>query len=265
MGKRERYEPGTFCWADLVTTDPEGAKAFYGGLFGWEADDMPAGDSATYTMLRLDGDYVGGLYEMEPERRELGIPPHWFSYVSVESADEVAARAGELGGETYGGAFDVLDAGRMAIVGDPEGALLAAWEPRDHVGAGRVNDVGCMTWNELQTRDPETASAFYARLFGWEIEPIQRGGEIVYATVKNAGRANGGFMPMTEAHGDAPPYWLPYFTVASCDDATAKVRELGGRTLAGPMDLPDPPPSRIAVVSDPQGAAFAIFEGETDE
>ncbi len=103
MGKRGRYEPGTFCWADLVTTDPAGAKAFYGGLFGWEADDMPAGDSATYTMLRLDGDYVGGLYEMEPERRELGIPPHWFSYVSVESADEVAARAGELGGATYGG------------------------------------------------------------------------------------------------------------------------------------------------------------------
>jgi predicted enzyme related to lactoylglutathione lyase len=84
MGKRERYEPGTFCWVDLTTTDPAGAKAFYGELFGWEAEDMPAGEAGTYTMLRLDGDEVCGLYELDTERREQGIPPHWFSYVSVE-------------------------------------------------------------------------------------------------------------------------------------------------------------------------------------
>jgi predicted enzyme related to lactoylglutathione lyase len=262
MGKRERYEPGTFCWVDLVTTDPAGAKAFYGGLFGWKSEDTPAGEAGTYAMLRLDGDEVGGLYEMGAERREQGIPPHWFSYVSVESADEVAARAGELGGTVYGDAFDVMGFGRMAIVEDPEGAVLAAWEPRTHVGASRVNDAGCMTWNELQTRDPETASAFYSRLFGWETEPIEEDGKRVYTTINNAGSQNGGFMSMTEQHGDAPPHWLPYFTVASCDDAVAKVRELGGGTLVGPLELPA---GRIAVVSDPQGAAFAIFEGETDD
>ena len=263
MGKRERYEPGTFCWADLVTTDPAGAKAFYGGLFGWEVDDMPAGESATYTMLRLGGDYVGGLYEMEPERRELGFPSHWFSYVSVESADEAAARAVELGGEAYGGAFDVMDAGRMAVVADPEGASFAAWEPRRHAGAGRVNDVGCMTWNELQTRDPETASAFYSGLFGWETEPMKEDGRLVYTTIKNAaGWANGGFMAMTEGRGDAPAHWLAYFTVASCDEAAGLARELGGAVLAGPMDLGA---GRIAVLADPQGATFAIFEGETDD
>ena len=265
MGKRERYEPGTFSWVDLVTRDPAGAKAFYGELFGWEAEDMPAGEAGTYTMLSLDGDYVGGLSELGAEQRERGVPSHWFSYVTVESADAAAARAGELGGKAHSGAFDVLDAGRMAIVEDPAGAMLAAWEPRAHIGAGRVNDVGCMTWNELQTRDPETASAFYSGLFGWEIEHIRRDGELVYATIKNAGSQNGGFMPMTEEHGDAPSFWLPYFTVASCDDAIAKARELGGEVFAGPMDLPDPPPSRIAVLGDPQGAAFAVFEGETDE
>jgi predicted enzyme related to lactoylglutathione lyase len=265
MGKRGRYEPGTFSWVDLVTTDPAGAKAFYGELFGWEADDMPAGEAATYTMLSLDGDYVGGLTEMRTEQREQGVPSHWFSYVTVESADAAAARAGELGGKAHGGAFDVLDAGRMAIIEDPDGAMLAAWEPRAHAGAGRVNDVGCMTWNELQTRDPETAAAFYSGLFGWETEHIRDDGKLVYTTIKNAGSKNGGFMPMSEQHGDAPPFWLPYFTVASCDDAIAKARDLGGEALAGPIDLPDPPPSRIAVVSDPQGAAFAIFEGETDD
>ena len=93
MGKREHYKPGTFCWVDLQTTDREGAKAFYGELFGWEAEDMPAGDAGTYTMLRLDGDEVCGLYEMEAARSEQGTPPHWFSYVSVEDADATASRA----------------------------------------------------------------------------------------------------------------------------------------------------------------------------
>jgi len=141
MGKRERYEPGTFCWVDLVTSDPAGANVFYGALFGWEA--------STYTMLRLDGDEVCGLYEMEPEQREQGIPPHWFSYVSVEDADATASKARELGGMVYGEAFDVLGSGRMAIIQDPTGAMIAAWQPQAHVDTSRVNDVGCLTWNEL--------------------------------------------------------------------------------------------------------------------
>ncbi len=262
MGKRQRYEPGTFCWIDLATTDPAGARAFYGELFGWEAEDMPAGEAGTYTMLRLDGDDVGGLYEMDSGQRERGVPPYWFSYVSVDDADAIASRARELGGTVYGEAFDVLDSGRMAVVQDPTGAVLGAWQPRSHIGAGRVNDPGCFTWNELQTRDPETAADFYAALFGWETEPVEQNGDLVYVTIENAGAKNGGIMPMTEQHGDAPPFWLTYFTVPSCDDAVGKVRELGGGLLAGPLDLGA---GRIAVVSDPQGAPFALFEGETDD
>jgi len=262
MGKRERYEPGTFCWVDLETTDPAGAKAFYGELFGWEAEDMPVGESGTYTVLRLDGDEVCALYELSAERREQGIPPHWFSHVSVEDADAAAARARELGGTVYGEVFDVLDAGRIAIIQDPTGAMLAAWQPRAHIGARRVNDPGCLSWNELQTRDPEAAAAFYSGLFGWETEPIEEDGKLVYVVIKNAGSSNGGIMPMTEQHGDAPSSWLAYFTVLSCDGAVARVRELGGDVLAGPLDVGA---GRIAVVSDPQGAVFALFEGETDD
>jgi uncharacterized protein len=262
VGKREHYEPGTFCWVDLQTTDPAGAKAFYTGLFGWEAEDMPAGDAGTYTMLSLEGDEVCAMYAMDPGQREQGIPPYWLSYVSVEDADATAARAGELGGTVYGGAFDVLDVGRMAIIGDPAGAMFVAWQPRAHIGARRVNDVGCMGWNELQTRDPEAAGEFYGGLFGWEIVPIEDDGRVVYTTVKNNGSQNGGFMPMAEQHGDAPSFWLPYFTVSSRDGAVEKACELGGALLAGPMDLPA---GRIAVLADPQGAAFAIFEGETDD
>lgn len=264
MGERTKYEPGTFCWTELSTTDPEGARAFYGDLFGWEAVDLPAGEAGTYTMLRVSGDDVCALYELEPERREMGIPSHWLSHVSVEDADATAARAEELGGTAFGGAFDVMDAGRMAVIQDPAGALLAAWEPGAHAGARRVNDVGCMGWNELQSREPEKAASFYADLFGWEAEPQEYEGKVAYVSIRNAGWQNGGIMPMSEAHGDAPSHWLTYFTVASCDAAVAMAQKLGGGALAGPIDLPQQP-GRIAVVHDPQGAAFCIFEGETDD
>lgn len=262
MGKRTRYAPGTFCWTDLATTDAAGARAFYGGLFGWEAEDMPVGEAGTYTMLRLDGDEVCALYEMDSHMRAQDVPPHWLSYVSVENADAVAERGRELGAGVSE-AFDVLDSGRMTIITDPAGAVLAAWQPRAHIGAGRVNDVGCLGWNELQTRNPETAAAFYSGLFGWETEPIEENGAVVYTTIRNEGRPNGGFMPMTEQPGDAPSYWLPYFIVAACDESVARARELGGKVLAGPVEVG--PGSRIAILSDPQGATFAVFEGETDD
>ena len=262
MGKRENYAPGTFCWVDLATTDPASAKAFYGELFGWEVEDVPAGEAGTYTMLRLDGDEVCGLYEMDAERRDQGAPPQWFSHVSVEDADAVASRARELGGIVDGEVFDVGESGRFAIVQDPTGAVLVAWQTRAHIGARRVNDPGCMTWNELQTREPETTAAFYAELFGWEMESVEEDGRLAYVVIRNSGRSNGGIMPITEQHNDTPPFWLAYFTVPSCDAAVAKVRELGGETLAEPLDLGA---GRIAVVSDPQGAVFALFEGETDD
>src|SRR5215204_4481037 len=130
-------------------------------------------------------------------------------------------------------------------------------EPRSHIGAGRVNDVGCMGWNELQTRDSQAAGDFYRALFGWETEPIQDNGTLAYTTIKNAGSQNGGFMPLSEERGNAPSFWLPYFTVTSCDEAVEKVQGSGGTLFAGPMDLPA---GRVAVLGDPQGAVFAVFE-----
>jgi len=256
MGKRESYEPGTFCWADLSTPDPEGAKVFYGSLFGWKFRDDEIPGDGVYTMCHTRDDEVAAIVQQDEH------PAHWNNYVSVTSADETAERAKELGATVFEEPFDVMESGRMALLADPDGAMLCAWEPREHIGAGRVNDVDCMGWNELQTRNPEASGDFYNALFGWETEPIHDEGQLVYTTIKNKGSQNGGFMPMSEQHGEAPAFWLPYFTVASSGDAAEKVLALGGAVLAGPMDLPS---GRIAVLADPQGAAFAIFEGETDE
>lgn len=262
MGKRTSYEPGIFCWVDLATTDPEGAKAFYGELFGWEAEDMPVDEETTYAMMRLGGDDICGLYELPADQREQGVPPYWHTLVNVESADATAETARKAGGEILAEPFDVLDAGRMAVIQDPAGAVFSVWQPRAHIGASRVNDVGCMGWNELNTREPEKASEFYSALFGWEMETMQEDGKLAYVLIKNNGWMNGGVMPATEQHGDAPSFWLPYFTVSSCDEAVGKIRELGGAVFMEPFE---PGEGRISVVSDPRGAVFAIFEGETDD
>jgi predicted enzyme related to lactoylglutathione lyase len=260
MGKRTKHEPGTFSWTDLATTDPDGAKRFYGELFGWEAVDMPIPEGGAYTMLRLDGDNVAALYELSAEMREQGAPPNWTSYVTVYDVEATVAKARELGATILMDPFDVMEAGRMTLFQDPTGAVLAAWQPRESIGATRVNDFGCMTWNELATPDSEAAAAFYSELFGWEIEAVDTGGGPPYSIINNGGRRNGGMMERREE--GIPPFWTAYFTVASADDAAARASELGGETHMGPMDVGA---GRIAVLGDPQGAVFAVFQGETDD
>src|SRR4051812_44646548 len=114
MTKKTAYEHGTFSWVELTTTDSAGAKKFYTGLFGWDCQDMPAGPNMTYTMNKVGNDYVSALYQMGPDMK--GIPPHWASYITVESVDATAKRAGELGAKILKEPFDVLDVGRMAVL-----------------------------------------------------------------------------------------------------------------------------------------------------
>lgn len=257
MGKRDGYEPGTFSWVDLSTGDADGARAFYGGLLGWEFEVHEFPGAGGYTMCHLRGDAVAAIVEEDQQ------PGRWNNYVSVESADETAVKAKELGATVFEEPFDVMDSGRMAVIADPGGAVFCVWEPGGHIGAGRVNDAGCMAWNELQTRDPGTAGGFYSELFDWKLEPIEQDGATVYVTVKNSvGWMNGGFMPTDERWGDAPSFWLAYFTVPSCERAVERAKESGGGLLAGPME---PGMGKIAVLNDPQGAVFAVFEGETDD
>lgn len=265
MGTRASYEPGTFSWVDLATTDPDGAKGFYGELFGWVANDAPVGDGRVYTMLSLGEDSVAALYEMMDGQRESGMPPSWLSYVTVADADDAAARAHELGGTVHMAPFEVMEAGRMAVVGDPTGAVFAVWEPREAIGATRVNDIGCLTWNELATADPEAARAFYAGLFGWDFEAMDTGDAPGYWIVAHSGAASGrggGIREQGPQEAGVPPHWLPYFTVGSPDAAAETAEARGGGVLAQPMDLPA---GRIAVLRDPAGAVFGVFAGDVDD
>ncbi len=256
MGERTRYEPGTFCWTDLTTTDQAAAKAFYSGLFGWEADDRPVGEEgAVYSMMKVDGRDVAAISPQPPQQRDAGAPPVWNSYISVESADDAVARATALGGTAHAPAFDVMDVGRMAVIQDPQGAYVMVWQPRSHIGAQLVNAPGALVWNELASPDLDASSVFYGGLFGWTLEPFENS-PTPYLGIKNGGASNGGMRPLDSP--GMPPHWLVYFGIEDIDAGLAKATELGGEAITGPVDIQM---AKIAVVRDPQGAVFALYAG----
>jgi len=254
MPMMDRYAPGTFCWADLGTPDATAAKQFYTALFGWTAEDRPMGPGAFYTMLTLDGRAVAALYPQDPA--PAGASPHWLSYISVASANDAARRAKELGGTVLMDAFDVLDVGRMALVQDGPGAVVALWQPRRHAGAGVVGETSAMCWNELATTDPGRAEAFYTGMFGWSAASRTMG-STRYTTFTQDGVSRGGMLAI-DPSCPVPPHWLVYFAVSDCDGQAALVQSLGGAVRVPPSDVPEV--GRLAVVADPQGATFAVIQ-----
>lgn len=254
MGERTSHAPGTFSWTDLATTDQDGAKAFYGALMGWEANDIPVGDGVVYSMMQREGKEVAAISSQQQQQREMGVPPAWNSYVTVDSAADTAARAAELGATVIAPAFDVMQAGRMAVVQDPQGAFFSVWEPREHFGASLVNAHGALAWNELNSPDLDASQKFYEQLFGWQAAQFE-GSPEPYLAIKNGEANNGGIRPLPPG---MPPNWLVYFGIDDLDQALAQVKELDGVVHAGPIDIGI---ARIGVAQDPQGATFALYCG----
>jgi predicted enzyme related to lactoylglutathione lyase len=255
MSEKTSYAPGTPSWVDLGSPDPDAAVEFYGGLFGWDVSE--GGDpeqTGGYRMAALRDKPVAGLMPLMQE----GQPPAWTTYVSVADADATAAAVKEAGGSVLAEPMDVMDVGRMAVFADPAGAVFAIWQPRAHPGAGLVNEPGAFTWNELNTRDPDAAKAFYAAVFGWEVAEHDMGEMGTYVEWKQGEDPMGGMMDMRgRVPDEVPAHWLVYFAVEDTDAAVEKVKELGGGVAFGPIDIPA---GRFAVVHDPHGAMFAVIK-----
>jgi predicted enzyme related to lactoylglutathione lyase len=276
MPERDGYIPGVPCSVDTSQPDPEAALPFYGGLFGWEFEDlMPAEAGGHYFMGRLRGGDVAAVGSI-PE----GAPAiaTWNTYVWVESADDTAARARKAGGSVLMEPFDVMDAGRMAVLSDPEGAVFSVWQANQHKGAQIVNEHGSLNFNSLATRDPEGAKAFYREAFSWETLDLPAG---VMWTLPGYGdhleeRTPGlreqmaqmggpeGFIdvvaamePIASDDPDTPANWIVTFAVDDDEATAAKAAELGVEVVAGPVDAPW---TRRAVIKDPQGATFVASQ-----
>jgi len=271
MSERDGYIPGVPCWVDSQQPDPEAAARFYGDLFGWEVEDvMPAGSDMSYFIGRIRGGDVGAIGPV-PD----GAPPgaQWSTYVWVDRADDAVERARAAGGQAMD-AFDVMDAGRMAIITDPEGASICVWQAGRNRGSKVVNEHGSVNFNNLATRDLSGAEAFYSAVFGWRTLSLPSG---VTWTLPGYGDhleestpglrdqmaqmgAPDGFIdvvaavePIDEDDSTTPAHWSVTFAVDDVDAIATKARELGGKVVTAPHDMPW---SRQALIEDPQGATF---------
>jgi predicted enzyme related to lactoylglutathione lyase len=273
VNERDRYIPGVPCWVDTSQPDPEAAVDFYGGLFGWEFEDvMPAGSPVKYFMARLHGGDVAAVGS-QPE----GAPPAavWNTYVWVDSADETASKVRDAGGSVLTEPFDVLESGRMAVFADPEGAPFSVWQANQHRGARVVNEPGSLNFNDLNTRDPEGAKAFYGSVFGWETlgigsdftawtlpaygDHLEQGDPGLRERMAESGAPAGfedvvaSLNPIPDDQPDTPPHWGVTFAVDDADATAAKAGELGGQVVVPPFDAPW---VRMTILTDPQGATF---------
>jgi predicted enzyme related to lactoylglutathione lyase len=255
MSERTSYAPGTPCWIDLGTPDPDAAGDFYGPLFGWELqEDENAEQTGGYRTARLRGKAVGGVMKLMQE----GQPPAWVTYVSVEDADATAAAAREAGGTVIVEPMSVLDYGRMAVLSDPTGAVFAIWQPGTHIGAELVNEAGALSWNELETRDPGAAKAFYDAVFGWGSVDHDMGQMGTYTEWKLGDASIGGMADITgRVPDEVPAHWMVYFAVEDADATAKQIEAGGGQVNFGPVDIPA---GRFAMAADPWGAAFAVIK-----
>jgi predicted enzyme related to lactoylglutathione lyase len=273
MPGRDGYIPGVPCWVDTSQPDPEAAVSFYGPLFGWEFENvLPPESDGQYFMARIRGSdvaAVGSIPEAAPQQAM------WNTYVWVESADETASKVSDAGGGPVMEPFDVMDAGRMAVFTDLEGAPFCVWQANQNKGAQLVNEHGTVNFNDLNTRDPESAKSFYGSVFGWQTLELPGGFEMwtlpgygdhlerdnpeLRENMAEMGAPNGfedvvaSLVPIGDDQSGVPPHWNVTFAVDDADAIADQATKLGGKVLMPPFDAPW---VRMTVIADPQGATF---------
>jgi hypothetical protein len=301
MPERDGYIPGVPCWVDASEPDPEAAVDFYAGLFGWEFEQvMPPRSEGKYfiawcqapgsSIFDMSGDRHGGdvaavrsIPKAAPQTpRAAPQTAMWNTYFWVDSADEAASKVRDAGGGVVVEPYDFMNACRMAVFTDPEGAAFCVWEAKEHKGARLVNDPGALVFNGLNTRHVEGARSFYGSVFGWQTLAIGGGGEGwalpgygdyleryhpgLREQMAEAGApegfedAVGSINPIADDQPDTPAHWSVTFAVDDADATAAKATELGGKVIVPPFDAPWSTATytiRVTVLGDPQGATFS--------
>lgn len=251
---------GSFIWYELMTTDPGGAKRFYGDVVGWTiGDPVPASD-VEYRMIGTTDDYAGGVLTLTKEMCDGGARLIWLGYLGVDDVDAAVAKAVAAGAKVQIEPFDAPGVGRIAMIHDPQGVpiYLMRGTTDDDSTAYQRKGMGHVAWNELMTSDREAALDFYGSHFGYvKAGAMDMGPEMgEYSFISHDGETVGAIM---KASPEAPIAWQFYFRVPDVDDAADKVKAGGGQVLFGPMDVPTG--ERVLVGVDPQGASFGLVSG----
>jgi len=244
-------------WLDLSSADPAASRDFYSKLFGWSAEVIPDPDAGGYGMFKLDGKEVGGVGPRQSDQQ----PTAWTIYILVDDADATADRAKKAGGTVIAPPFDVMQAGRMAIIADPSGAAFGIWQPSEHAGWEVEGVPGAVCWVELTSRNFDAAKQFYVDVFGWQAKTADVSSEeMVYWQFSFDGGNGfaGGMQAPATMPAEVPSYWQPYIAVTDTDAVTARAKQLGATAIVEPADIPNV--GRFAIVQDPLGAVFGVLQ-----
>jgi predicted enzyme related to lactoylglutathione lyase len=262
---------GRMVWYELMTTDPQAAQDFYTKIVGWTITKFEGGEQP-YSMWTAPDGAIGGVMELPEDARKMGAPSHWIPYVAVDDVDATVRQAKQLGATTYVEGMDIPSVGRIAVLGDPQGATFAIYRPEgEWQPVAEEPSVGHFSWHELMTSDYQKAFDFYNALFGWEktaeMDMGEQGG--IYQMFSRSGAPStpmgplmlGGMMNIPPGT-PMPPAWILYVMIDDVDATVERVKQLGGQILYGPMEVPGG--DRVATATDPQGAVFGMHTRKKD-
>ncbi|MER8013158.1 VOC family protein [Streptomyces griseoluteus] len=247
------FPAGAPCWVDLSARDQRAALDFYRDLFGWQGAPGPA-EFGGYAVCELHGRPVAGIGPAAAPEGVPEAPTLWTTYLATGDAVATQERVIAAGGEPFAPATDVGGLGRMLVATDPQGAVFGVWQRGEFTGAGVVNEPGALTWTELHTSDVDGAAAFYGDVFGIEFSPME--GTDSYWEVRVGGLTVGGVTRLADDPPGTPAHWLTYFAVDDVDSTVDALVRRDGDVLVPPFDMSA---GRMAVVTDPQGAPFAMI------
>lgn len=252
MPTRETAPTGAPCWVDLMTSDVDRARDFYGRLFGWTSDD-PIEEFGGYFNFSKDGTLVAGGMPAMPEA---GPPNIWSVYLASDDARKTVEVAAANGAQIIAPAMDVADLGTMAVMIDPTGAVIGTWQPGTHKGFGIHAETGTPSWFELHTKDHGAAVEFYRTVFGWDTSAVSDTDDFRYTTANAGEQQLAGVMDASAfLPSEVPSNWAVYFGTDNTDATLAKIVELGGSVVEPAQDTPY---GRLAVAADPMGARFRL-------
>lgn len=248
------YATGTPCWVDLMAQDQQAALDFYRDLLGWQGE-VGSDEFGGYTVCELNGKAVAGIGKAMAAEGMAVPPTVWTSYLATTDAQATQDAIVGAGGTLIAPVMDVGSLGRMLIAADPQGVVFGVWQPGEFFGARIVNEAGALLWNELHTPDVLAATAFYGEVFGIEIKPMD--GADDYWELRVGDRTVGGASLLDNDPPGTPGHWLAYFAVDDTDSTVDALVKRGGTVLAPPFDMVA---GRMSVVTDPQGAPFALLK-----
>jgi predicted enzyme related to lactoylglutathione lyase len=238
---------GRFVWHDHASGDRDRAKTFYAELLGWEIEIFKPGEM-DYPMISANGQQHGGFGPAQG-----GAPSHWLGHVVVEDVEAAMQRAKGAGGEIVTGPMEIPEVGRIAVIRDPQGAVISAFEPQ---GEARIPE-GAFLWDELRTSDLDGAKRFYGEVFGWTAGDVEVEGQSY--TLFQLGETSVAGCSTAAGEG-TPPHWAPYLATDDVDASTAKAKELGATVYLEPTSMQGV--GRFSALGDPTGAPFGLMKPE---